>query len=84
MEVTRRDWLAAATFAGLVPGVAFAQEAAETEKKPAAAKPAAAAKEAPAPGALSEDTLKKLLESIGLKPTSFTQLDYVDHENRDR
>lgn len=65
MEVTRRDWLAAATFAGLVPGVTLAQEAAA----PARAAAPAAPKEAPAPGALTEDSLKKLLEAIGLKPT---------------
>ncbi len=73
MEVTRRDWLAAATFAGLVPGVALAQEATAPAKNPAPTKTAApasaAAKEAPAPGALSEESLKKLLEAIGLKPT---------------
>ncbi|MDB5388485.1 MAG: hypothetical protein JWM11_4131 [Planctomycetaceae bacterium] len=57
MEVTRRDWLAAAAFAGIVPGLALGQEATPT------AKPAAA------PGALSEETLKKLLEAINLKPT---------------
>lgn len=56
MEVTRRDWLAAAAFAGIVPGIAVGQEAAP-------AKPAAA------PGALTEETLKKLLEAINLKPT---------------
>jgi hypothetical protein len=55
MEVTRRAWLAAATFAGIVPGVALAQEAAP-------------AKVAAAPGALNEETLKKLLEAINLKP----------------
>lgn len=77
MEVTRRDWLAAATFAGLVPGIALAQESTAPAKpntaktgstgKPAAAAPAA--REAPAPGAVSEESLKKLLEAIGLKPT---------------
>ena len=77
MEVTRRDWLAAATFAGLVPGVALAQEATAPAKNSAGSAPAktaapagqAAAKEAPAPGALSEESLKKLLEALGLKPT---------------
>lgn len=82
MEVTRRDWLAAATFAGLVPGIALAQESTAPAKTTAPSKtkapakgastaaPAeAAAKEAPAPGALSEDSLKKMLEAIGLKPT---------------
>lgn len=68
MEVTRRDWLAAATFAGLVPGVTLAQEAAAPAKTAAPAAPATT-KEAPAPGALSEESLKKLLEAIGLKPT---------------
>jgi hypothetical protein len=63
MEVTRRDWLAAATFAGLAPGVVLGQEATE---KPAAEKTVS---EKPAPGALNEETLKKLLEAIGLKPT---------------
>jgi hypothetical protein len=56
MEVTRRDWLAAATFAGIVPGVVLGQDA--VPEKPALA-----------PGALTEETLKKLLEGIGLKPT---------------
>ena len=64
MEVTRRDWLAAATFAGLVPGMTLAQESAAPAKSAAPA-----AKEAPAAGALSEESLKKLLEAIGLKPT---------------
>jgi hypothetical protein len=75
MEVTRRDWLAAATLAGLVPGVTLAQEKAapaKTAVAPAKTQDAAtqpAAKEAPAPGALTADSLKKLLEAIGLKPT---------------
>ncbi len=73
MEVTRRDWLAAATFAGLVPGIALAQEATPPAKTTASTQPAApaatAAKPAPAPGALTEESLKKLLEAIGLKPT---------------
>lgn len=56
MEVTRRDWLAAATFAGLVPGAALAQEAAP-------------AKTAAAPGALTAETLKQLLEAMKLRPT---------------
>lgn len=77
MEVTRRDWLAAATFAGLVPGIALGQEStapAKTAATTAPAKTAApagqgTAKKAPAPGALSEESLKKLLEALGLKPT---------------
>ncbi len=70
MEVTRRDWFAAAALTGLAPAMAMAQDAAPA-KPAAAAKPAApaAAKEAPAPGALNEETLKKMLEAIGLKPT---------------
>ena len=58
MEVTRRDWLAAAAFAGIVPGVAMAQEAAATK----ATSPAA-------PGALTEESLKQLLEAMKLRPT---------------
>lgn len=71
MEVTRRDWLAAATLASLVPAVAMAQEEETTPAKTAAPKAAAKApaKEAPAPGALTEQTLKSLLEARGLKPT---------------
>lgn len=64
MEVTRRDWFAAAALTGLAPAIAMAQDAA-----PAKTAAPAAAKEAPAPGALNEETLKKLLEAIGLKPT---------------
>lgn len=64
MEVTRRDWFAAAAMTGIVPALALAQDAAPA--KPAAP---AAAKEAPAPGSLTEESLKKLLEAIGLKPT---------------
>lgn len=77
MEVTRRDWFAAAALTGLAPAIAMSQEAAPT--KPAAAAGAApAAKEAPAPGALNEESLKKLLESIGLKPTqSQTRFDFA-------
>lgn len=70
MEVTRRDWFAAAALTGLAPAIAMSQDTAPA-KPAAAAKPAApaAAKEAPAPGALNEETLKKMLEAIGLKPT---------------
>ncbi|MDB5341126.1 MAG: hypothetical protein JWN70_6745 [Planctomycetaceae bacterium] len=70
MEVTRRDWFAAAALTGLAPALALAQDAAPAAA-PAktAAAPATAAKEAPAPGALNEETLKKMLEAIGLKPT---------------
>ncbi|MES2790377.1 MAG: hypothetical protein V4719_12270 [Planctomycetota bacterium] len=66
MEVTRRDWFAAAALTGMAPAFALAQDAAPA-KTPAPA--AAATKEAAAPGALNEESLKKLLEAIGLKPT---------------
>ena len=66
MEVTRRDWFTAAALTGLAPAMAMAQAAAPA--KPVVATPAAS-KEAAAPGALNEDTLKKMLEAIGLKPT---------------
>ena len=82
MEVSRRDWFAAAALTGLVPAIALAQDAApaKTAAAPAGAAGAApaAVKATPAPGALSEESLKKMLESIGLKPTqSQTRFDFA-------
>lgn len=80
MEVTRRDWLAAAALTGFAPALAMGQEAAPAKTAAAPAAPAApaAAKEAPLPGALTAESLKKLLEAINLKPTqSQSRLDFA-------
>ena len=62
MDVTRRDWLAAAAVSGLVPAFAVAQS-------DATGKPAATAAVAAPAGGLTEESLGKLLQAIGLKPT---------------
>ena len=71
MDVSRRDWLAATALFGMTSTV-LGQQAAPAKTAPAktasATTAAPATAEAPLPGALSEETLGKLLEALGLKP----------------
>lgn len=68
MELTRRDWLAAAALTGAAPAFAMAQEGTPVKTASTTKTAAPAAKEALPPGALSEEALGKALEAIGLKP----------------